>query len=210
MLRRKCVTAIVFLLFENFLLLRTPIASQNAAYLASKKGLDIVDAVSSALKNASLVNQQVLVQSDDSSVLSKFKDNQSYKRVMYLTEKIGSVPRKTADEIKKYADAVNVPKTSVIEVYASYLYRLTNVVKELKDANLTVFVRTLKNEYTSLAFDYWSDPNIEIATYIQTAMVDGVITDFPATSSRFVSKSFHSQCLSSSKQTILPVTTSLA
>lgn len=197
----------MFLIFENFLSLRTPIASQNAAYLASKKGLDIVDAVSSALKNATLDKQQVLVQSDDSSVLSKFKDNPSYKRVMFLSEKIGSVPKKTAEEIKKYADAVNVPKTSVIEVYASYLYRLTDVVKELKDANLTVFVRTLKNEYTSLAFDYWSDPNIEIATYIQTAMVDGVVTDFPGTSSRFVCKSFHSQCLS---KTIMPVTTSLA
>lgn len=195
-----CVNAIVFLLFENFLSLLTPIASQNAAYLASKKGLDIVDAVSSALKNASFDKQQVLVQSDDSSVLSKFKDNPSYKRVMFLSEIIGNVPSKTAEEIKKYAEAVNIPKNSVIEVYSSYLYRLTNVVKELKNANIKVFVRTLKNEYTSLAFDYWSDPNIEIATYIQTAMVDGIVTDFPATTSRFVSKSFQTQCLSSSKQ----------
>ncbi|KAK8471194.1 hypothetical protein PHAVU_003G158000 [Phaseolus vulgaris] len=159
---------------------------QNAAYLASKKGLDIVNAVSSALKNATFDKQQVLVQSDDSSVLSKFKDNPSYKRVMFLNERMGNVPRKTAEEIIKYAEAVNIPKSSVIEVYSSFLYRLTNVVKELKEANITVFVRNLKNEYTSLAFDYWSDPNVEIATYIQTAKVDGIFTDFPATSSRFI------------------------
>ncbi|CAJ1944796.1 unnamed protein product [Sphenostylis stenocarpa] len=180
---------------------------QNAAYLASKRGLDIVDAVSSALKNATLDKQQVLVQSDDSSVLSKFKDNPSYKRVMLLNERMGEVPKKTAEEIKKYAEAVNIPKNSVIEVYSSFLYRFTNVVKELKEANVTVFVRTLKNEYTTLAFDYWSDPNVEIATYIQAAMVDGIVTDFPGTASRFISESFESQRLSSSLQTIIPVTT---
>lgn len=47
--------------------------------------------------------------------------------------------------------------------------------------HLTVFVHTLMNEFMSLVFDYWSDPNMEIATYIHSAMVDGVVTDFPAT-----------------------------
>lgn len=65
---------------------------------------------------------------------------------------------------------------------------LTNVVSELKDANLTVFVHTLKNECMSLAFDYWWDPNVDIATYIETAKVDGIVADFPATASRFMSK----------------------
>lgn len=46
--------------------------------------------------------------------------------------------------------------------------------------HLTVFVHTLMNEFMSLVFDYWSDPNMEIATYIHSAMVDGVVTDFPA------------------------------
>ncbi|KAL2587711.1 hypothetical protein GLYMA_13G155100v4 [Glycine max] len=162
---------------------------QNAPYLASQKGLDIVDAVSTALSNATFdkqAKQQVLIQSDDSSVLSRFKDIPSYKRVMLLKDKMGDVPRQTVEEIKKHADAVNLPKTSIIKVSNSILVGMTNVVKELKDANLTVFVHNLKNEYTTLAFDYWSDPNVEIATYVQTAKVDGIVTDFPATASRFM------------------------
>ncbi|KAJ1382400.1 PLC-like phosphodiesterase, TIM beta/alpha-barrel domain superfamily [Sesbania bispinosa] len=156
----------------------------NAAYLASKKSLDIVGAVSTALSNATFdkqTTQQVFIQSDDTSVLSKFKDIPSYKRVLLIGDKIGDVPVQTVEEIKKHAEAVNLPKTSVIKSSSSLLTGVTNVVKELKDANLTVFVHTLRNEYMSLAFDYWSDPNVEIATYVQTAKVDGIVTDFPAT-----------------------------
>ncbi|XP_061365835.1 glycerophosphodiester phosphodiesterase GDPDL7-like [Gastrolobium bilobum] len=162
---------------------------KNAAYLASKKGLDIVGAVSTALSNATFdkqVTQQVLVQSDDSSVLSKYKDIPSYKRVLLIEDKIGDAPSQTVDEIKKYAEAVNLPKTSVVKVSGSLLTGMTNIVKELKDANLTVFVRSIRNEYISLAFDYWSDPNVEISTYIHSAKVDGIVTDFPATVSRYM------------------------
>ncbi|RDX71362.1 Glycerophosphodiester phosphodiesterase GDPDL7, partial [Mucuna pruriens] len=162
---------------------------QNAAYLASKKSLDIVGAVSTALSNASFdkqTTQQVLIQSDDSSVLSKFKDIPSYKRVLLLNDKIDDVPKQTAEEIKKLADAVNLPKTSIIKASDSLLIGVTKVVQQLKEVNLTVFVHTLKNEYTTLAFDYWSDPNVEIATYIQTAKVDGIVTEFPGTASRYM------------------------
>lgn len=161
----------------------------NAAYLASKKGLDIVSAVSTALSNATFdkqATQQVLIQSDDTSVLSKFKDIPSYRRVLLIDDKISDAPRQTVEEIKKYAEVVNLPKTDIVQASGSLLTGMTNVVKELKDANLTVFVRTLRNEYISLAFDYWSDPYVEIATHVQTAMVDGIVTDFPATASRYM------------------------
>ncbi|CAL0304926.1 unnamed protein product [Lupinus luteus] len=162
---------------------------KNAAYLASKKGLDIVCSVHSNLQNATFdqqATQQVLIQSDDSSVLSRFKDFPSYKRVMLIDDKIGDAPKQTVDEIKKYAEAVNLPKTSVVRASNSLLTGMTNVVKEMKDANLTVFVHTLRNEYVSLALDYWSDPNVEIATYVHSAKVDGIVTDFPATASRYM------------------------
>lgn len=164
---------------------------QNAAYLASNKGLDIVGAVSTALSNATFdkqVTQQVLIQSDDSSVLAKFKDIPSYKRVLFIENSIGDAPKQSVDEIKKYAEAVNLPKNSVVTVSGSLLSGMTNVVKELKDANLTVFIHSIRNEYISLAFDYWADPNVEIATYIHSAKVDGIVTDFPATASRYMSK----------------------
>ncbi|KAK6156591.1 hypothetical protein DH2020_010839 [Rehmannia glutinosa] len=59
------------------------ISIQNAPFLASK-GLDIVGTVSAALSNATFdkqSTQKVLIQSDDSSVLLKFKDIPSYQRV---------------------------------------------------------------------------------------------------------------------------------
>ncbi|KAK7304793.1 hypothetical protein VNO77_42682 [Canavalia gladiata] len=162
---------------------------KNAAYLASKKGLDIVGVVSTLLSTATFdkqATQQVMIQSDDSSVLSKYKDIPSFKRVLLIENKVGDVPKQSMDEIKKYAEAVNLPKSSVIKAYGSLLTGMTNTVKELKGANLTVFVGILKNEYTSLAFDYWSDPNVEIATYIHIAKVDGIVTDFPATANRYM------------------------
>ncbi|XP_045787429.1 glycerophosphodiester phosphodiesterase GDPDL7-like [Trifolium pratense] len=177
---------------------------ENAAYLASKKGLDIVAAISTALSNATFdkqATQQVLIQSDDSSVLSKYKDIPSYKRVFLVEDKIGDVPKQTVDEIKKYAEIVNLPKSSIVKVSGSLLTGMTKVVKELKDANLTVFVHTLRNEFISLAFDYWSDPNVEIATYIHSVKVDGIVTDFPATTSRYL----RSQCSDPNNvATILP------
>ncbi|KAL6499666.1 hypothetical protein OROGR_027576 [Orobanche gracilis] len=176
----------------------------NAAYLASKKGLDIVGAVSTSLSNTTFdkqVTQQVFIQSDDTSVLSKYKGIRSYKRVLVVENKIGNAPKPTVDEIKKFAEAVNLLKSSVIKASGSMLTDMTKIVKELKDANLTVFVHTLRNEFISLAFDYWSDPNVEIATYIHSAKVDGIVTDFPATASRY----FRSQCSDpKSVPTILP------
>lgn len=121
-------------------------------------------------------------------MLSKYKDIPSYKRVLLVENKIGDAPKNTVDEIKKYAEAVNLRKTSVVKASGSLLSGMTNVVKEMKDANLTVFVHTLRNEFISLAFDYWSDPNVEVATYIHSAKVDGIVTDFPATTSRYLSK----------------------
>ncbi|KAK7265117.1 hypothetical protein RJT34_32733 [Clitoria ternatea] len=161
----------------------------NAAYYASKKGFDVVDIVRTALSNATFdkqMTQQVLIQSDDSSVLSKFKDIPSYKRVMYLNDIIGDIPKETVEEIKKHADGVNVAKLSVVKGSGSMLTGQTNIVQELHDGNLTIFTHTFKNEYVTLAFDYWSDPTIELATFIQVAQVDGIVTDFPATASRFM------------------------
>lgn len=106
---------------------------------------------------------------------------------MLLIENIiDDIPVQTVEEIKKYAEVVNIPKLDVIKGSNSLLIGLTNVVKELKGANLTVFVHILKNEYLSLAFDFWSDPNVEIATYME--LVDGIVTEFPATAYRFMSK----------------------
>lgn len=55
----------------------TLFASQDVAYVASNKGLDIVSDVTTALRKLPLTRNPI--QSDDTSVLSKFKEIPSYK-----------------------------------------------------------------------------------------------------------------------------------
>ncbi|KAF7838166.1 glycerophosphodiester phosphodiesterase GDPDL7-like [Senna tora] len=162
---------------------------QNAAYLASKKNIDIVRSVKTALSNASLDNnppKQVLIQSADTAVLAKFQDNPSYKKVYFIEQKKGSAPTQTVEEIKKYAQAVNLPKTSVIRVSDFFTTSMTNIAQQMKEANLAVFIHFLKNEYGALAFDYVADPLMEIATFTQLVKADGIVTEFPATANRYM------------------------
>ncbi|KMT03575.1 hypothetical protein BVRB_8g192510 [Beta vulgaris subsp. vulgaris] len=161
----------------------------NAPYLASKKGLDIVGAVTTALSNATLdkqSTQQVMIQSDDTAVLAKFKEVPKYRRVYVIKDIISDAPKPSVDEIKKYADAVDVRRPSIVKSTASFLSNFTKVVEEMHAANLSVHVSTLYNEYTTLAFDFFSDPMIELATLIEGLKVDAVVTEYPATANAYL------------------------
>ncbi|KAL2929946.1 Glycerophosphodiester phosphodiesterase GDPDL7, partial [Bienertia sinuspersici] len=165
----------------------------NAPYLASKKGLDIVGAVTKALSNATFdkqSTQQVMIQSDDTSVLSKFKEVPSYQRIYDIKEIIGDTPKPTVDEIKKYADGVDLRRPSIWRSRSFFLTNFTKVVQEMHAANLSVHVSSLYNEYTTLAFDFFADPFIELATLIEELRVDAVVTDYPATATTY----FKSPC----------------
>ena len=76
------------------------------------------------------------------------------------------------EDIKKYADAVNIPRSPIIEADA-YTERQTDVLKQMKDANLTMFVHYLGNKYVTLTFDYFADPYVELVTYIQAIKTKG-------------------------------------
>ncbi|KAJ8768245.1 hypothetical protein K2173_021185 [Erythroxylum novogranatense] len=161
---------------------------ENAAYLASKKGLDIISAVNTAMSNATFdkqSTQQVLIQSDDTSVLSKFQGVPTYKRVLVLKNDIGDAPKQPVEEIKKYADTVMLRRNSITPTSDGFALSTTKVVQELQNASLSVFVQVLRNEFISLAFDYYADPTIEIATYTTGLHLNGVMTEYPATASRF-------------------------
>jgi len=162
---------------------------QNAAYLASKKGLDIVGAVTTALSNATFdkqSTQQVLIQSDDTSVLSKFMNVPTYKRVLSIEDKIGDAPKQPVQEIKKFADAVAISRSSIIQINEYFTTALTNVVGEFQKENISVYAYVLRNEYITLPFDYFSDPIAEIATFVGGAEVDGIITEYPGTASKYM------------------------
>ncbi|GMH18991.1 hypothetical protein Nepgr_020832 [Nepenthes gracilis] len=162
---------------------------KNANYLATKKSLDITDAVTTALSNETFdkqSTQQVLIQSDDSSVLAKFKDIPTYQKVLFIEEIIGDAPKQPVDEIKRHADAVTVYRSSLVRSNAGFTVSFTKVVEQMHAANISVYVSTLYNEFVALGFDYFADPMVEIATYIKGFEVDGIITEYPATASRYM------------------------
>ncbi|VVB16408.1 unnamed protein product [Arabis nemorensis] len=162
----------------------------NAAYLASKKGLGIVDAVKSALTNSTLdkqSTQKVLIQSDDSSVLASFEAVPPYTRVLTIEKEIGDAPQPSVEEIKKHADAVNLMRSSIVSISeSSFATGKNRVVEEMHKGNISVYVSLLRNEYIAIALDYFSDPTIELATFIAGSGVDGVITEYPATATRYL------------------------
>ncbi|MFS7963666.1 putative glycerophosphodiester phosphodiesterase [Helianthus anomalus] len=43
----------------------------------------------------------------------------------------------------------------------------------------------MSNEFLSQPWDFFSDPYVEINTYVLVANVDGVVTDYPATAARY-------------------------
>lgn len=164
------------------------ITIKNAAFLASK-GFAVIDVVSGALVNATLdkqSTQQVMIQSDDTSVLAKFKNVPTYKKVLCINETISDVPQQSLDEIKKFADAVNLGRLSLVQITVFFTTSFTDVVDKMHSANISVFVSTFMNEYTAIAFDLYSDPIAEISLFVTGFEVEGLITDNPATASAFL------------------------
>ncbi|XP_057508474.1 glycerophosphodiester phosphodiesterase GDPDL6-like [Actinidia eriantha] len=162
---------------------------QNAAYLASQKGISITDIVTSALSNATTDKhhtQKVLIQSDDTQVLSKFTENPNYQKVLFINETISAAPKMTVDEIKKHADAVSVPRSSIVKSSNYFATAFTSVVDDMHAANVSVYAFPFRNEFVNMEFDYFADPMVELATYIAFLKVDGVITEFPATANAYL------------------------
>nr|CAB3449129.1 unnamed protein product [Digitaria exilis] len=165
---------------------------EHASYLA-KRGLGVVDAVTSALTKAGYdkeTKQQVYIQSDDSSVLSAFKKFTTFKRVLSIEIQFSGASKPSLDDIKKYADGVRMHRSSLAQISGYFMTHFTDAVSSLQAANLTVFIGVLKNEFMNLGFDYFADPTVEIATYSSALMADGLVTDYPATAATF----FRSPC----------------
>ncbi|XP_071742196.1 glycerophosphodiester phosphodiesterase GDPDL7-like [Rutidosis leptorrhynchoides] len=164
------------------------IGIQHAAYLASKKGLDIISTVNGALKKTNLnPKQQVLIQSDDTSLLAKFKaSSPSYKRVLLFSKVISDAPKPVIDDIKKYADAVNVGKKSIVQTSKIFFSTgSTKIIEKMHAANISVYVSGFSTESLSMMLDFYSDPYTELVSFLEEG-VDGVITDNPKTASAFM------------------------
>ncbi|EOY12177.1 PLC-like phosphodiesterase family protein, putative isoform 1 [Theobroma cacao] len=163
------------------------IAIENAAYLA-EQGFGVTDAVFDALSEAGYdkqTAQKVMIQSSNSSVLMKFKGKSNYKLVYKVDEDIGGAQQASIDDIKSFASAVVISKDSVFPENNAFLTGVTDVVPRLQAANLSVYVHTFSNEFTSQAWDFFSDATVEVNSFHVGGLINGVITDFPETSDRY-------------------------
>ncbi|KAH1063141.1 hypothetical protein J1N35_028128 [Gossypium stocksii] len=175
------------------------ISIENAPFLL-EQGFAVTDAVVNALSKAGYGNktdQKVMIQSSSSSVLMKFKSQTNYDLVYKVDEDIGGAQSSTIDDIKRFASAVVISKDSVFPENSAFITSATNVVPRLKAANLSVYVQTFSNEFTSQAWDFFSDPTVEINSFYVGGGINGVVTDFPKTSNRYR----RNRCLNRGNQT---------
>ena len=166
---------------------------QHAAFMAESLGFDIIGSVTTALSDAGYSNQttkEVMIQSEDSAVLVKFMQQKTkYKLAYTIPENIGDASASLLADVKEFAHAVVIDKSSVFAQSVHFIIKQTSLVKDLRSAGLEVYVQVFRNEFVSQPWDFFSDATVEINTYVQTINVDGLITDFPKTARRYKSKS---------------------
>ncbi|XP_008798764.1 glycerophosphodiester phosphodiesterase GDPDL4-like isoform X2 [Phoenix dactylifera] len=164
------------------------ISIENAAFLAEKLGYSVTDGVIKALKDSGYDNQtvqEVMIQSSNSSVLVKFRQQTKYQLVYMIDESISDAAPSSIADIKQFAHSVAVSKQSIFPESLKFVIGQTELVKKLKSAGLNVYVYLLRNEFVSQPWDFLSDPTAEINQYVQDAGVDGIITDFPGTATAY-------------------------
>ncbi|XP_048604142.1 glycerophosphodiester phosphodiesterase GDPDL1 isoform X3 [Brassica napus] len=156
---------------------------RNAVYLREKKGLDLAKAVLDTLTEAGYSNgtttKRVMIQSTNSSVLVDIKKQSKYETVYKVEKPIDDISDSAIEDIKKFADAVVIIKPSVLPLSDdSFVTGKTNVVERLQKSKLLIYVELLQNEFVS-------DATVEINSYITGAGINGTITEFPFTASKY-------------------------
>ena len=163
---------------------------QNAEYLAVKEGLSVTDAVTKVLDKAGYTGpkaEQVKILSTDSSVLKAMK-GKKYELVYQVDESIRGIEDNAIADIKTFAQSVVIIKATIFPDNGGFLSVATGIVKKLQSSKLHVYARLFRNEFVSQAYDFNSDPIVEINSFVMGAGVDGVITDFPKSAAQYKSK----------------------
>ncbi|XP_013616322.1 PREDICTED: glycerophosphodiester phosphodiesterase GDPDL5-like isoform X3 [Brassica oleracea var. oleracea] len=191
-----------FLTLSEFLLLANRYNSlfgvlikvENAVYLAEHQGINVVDAVLDKTHNQTTQESlttsiSVYFQSTDKSVLIACNEKTilSPGQLVYRVDKdISNVTDSAINAILSFAGTIVISMISVLPYNGGGLVRLkkTDVVPRLKARGLRVFVETFSNEFVTLPLDLYWDSTVEIDFFFRSAKIDGIITDFPATSAR--------------------------
>lgn len=177
-----------FLQFAKGANISVLISIENARAIISSGNLDITNATLAALNSSGYDNKTdgIMIQSDDSAVLLQFKRKTKFKLIYKVDENNVTISDSSIKEIKTLADTVTLSRGVIYPSSESFLSSATDVVTRMQRQNLSVFVHFLRNEYPALAFDYYSDPTMEINSFVEVAKVDGLITDYPATASAYL------------------------
>lgn len=131
---------------------------------------------------------KVMIQSTNSSVLADFKKQSQYETVYKVEETIRDILGSAVEDIKKFADAVVIVKSSVFPDADGFITGQTDVVTKLQKSKLPVYVELFQNEFVSQPYDFFSDATVEINSYVSGAVIEGTITEFPFTAARYKSK----------------------
>ncbi|ESQ54604.1 hypothetical protein EUTSA_v10024494mg [Eutrema salsugineum] len=164
------------------------ISVENAAYLREKQGLDVVKAVLDTLTETgynNITTTKVMIQSTNSSVLVDFKKQSKYETVYKVEETIRDILDSAIEDIKEFASAVVIGKSSVFEVTDGLVIGQTKVVERLQKSQLPVYVELFQNEFVSQPYDFFSDATVEINSYVTGVGINGTITEFPFTAARY-------------------------
>ncbi|CAN6856318.1 hypothetical protein HID58_048847 [Brassica napus] len=107
--------------------------------------------------------------------------------VYRVDEDIHNVTDSAIRDIMSFTGTIIISMNSVLPYNGGGLVRLkkTDVVPRLKASGVRVFVETFSNEFVTQPLDLFSDSTVEIDFLVQRAKIDGIITDFPATTARY-------------------------
>ena len=103
---------------------------------------------------------------------------------------VGATPMSDSmlQSLAEYCYGFTAAKRLIITANAQdQITGVTDLVQRARSFGLRVHAWTMRNEDHHLAWDYGQDPTLEYADFILDGLVDGIITDFPATMSRYVS-----------------------
>eukprot|EP00250_Pteridium_aquilinum_P021167 c25048_g2_i1 orf=259-2700(-) len=171
---------------------------QNGYFLEMEVGLDVVNTVLDNLNAAGLnTSNRVMIQSEDSAVLRRLQQVSNYTLVFSVTDDNVVVTATEVAEVKALANYVTLPRGLVQLANTGYLMNKTNIVDLFHAQNVSVFIAYVRNEFVTIPYDYESDPTLELNTLVQIFQVDGLVADFPATVSAYLSNN----CLNLKTQT---------